>query len=372
MYPDASPVDYCAFGMFTRDLSKPKSAMIDELWKIVADEWKSIPLEILRKALLSWKLRCRLIVQKKGYQMKHFLKTSLCNLDINYLYEPDGAPLRPRRLRPVEPERNVVEQESVEPLSPFLDVSAPDVNENETEIDWSCKAEHILIEDNHKIRTSGPVHDLPVGSSPFDYFKLLFSTSICETIMININKLIMLSNKNLETTVSKRIGSISTAISCPGVAENYNKSMGGVDLADQKRQYYDVARKSRKWWIYLFWFLLNSALDNAHILYLLIYMPDLQKGERLFHFKLKLIENMTAKMTHGIKRSIGSPDLSHKRIKIEGRKKCRRRCSKLKLKTVGNNSIQSSWMCTTCQVCLCVDCYGQHHNENNQNQSAAL
>ncbi|GBM24837.1 PiggyBac transposable element-derived protein 4 [Araneus ventricosus] len=88
----------------------------------------------------------------------------------------------------VEPERNVDEQESVELPSPILDVAAPDVNENDTEINWSCKVDNNLIEDNHKIRTSGPVHDLPVGSSPFDYFKLLFSTSMCETIMINTNK----------------------------------------------------------------------------------------------------------------------------------------------------------------------------------------
>ncbi|GBL61722.1 hypothetical protein AVEN_140731-1 [Araneus ventricosus] len=99
-------------------------------------------------------------------------------------------------------------------------------------------------------------------------------------------------------------------------------------------------------------------------------MPDLQKGQRLFDFKLKMIENMTVKMTHGIKRSIGASDMSHKRIKIEGRKKCCRRCSKLKVKTVGNNAIQSSWMCSTCQVCLCVDCFGPYHDENNQ--SAAL
>ncbi|GBL80261.1 hypothetical protein AVEN_2008-1, partial [Araneus ventricosus] len=117
-----------------------------------------------------------------------------------------------------------------------------------TENNWSCKVDNNLIEDNHKIRTSGPVHDLPVGSSPFDYFKLLFSTSMCETIMINTNKYaeyvqkeknVTDGNKNLETTVSRRIGSISTAISCPGIAENYNKCMGGVNLADQKRQYYD-------------------------------------------------------------------------------------------------------------------------------------
>ncbi|GBL69436.1 hypothetical protein AVEN_111809-1 [Araneus ventricosus] len=53
MSPDASPMDYCAFSLLTRDLSKRKPAMLDELGKVLEDEWKSIPMEILRKALLS-------------------------------------------------------------------------------------------------------------------------------------------------------------------------------------------------------------------------------------------------------------------------------------------------------------------------------
>ncbi|GBM25948.1 hypothetical protein AVEN_94386-1 [Araneus ventricosus] len=85
-------------------------------------------------------------------------------------------------------ERKEDEQESAELPSPILDVSAQDVNENDTEINLSCKVDDNLIQDNHEIPTSGSVHDLPVGSSPFHYFKLLFSTSMCETIMINTNK----------------------------------------------------------------------------------------------------------------------------------------------------------------------------------------
>ncbi|GBM73022.1 hypothetical protein AVEN_66234-1 [Araneus ventricosus] len=69
--PDVSPMDYCSVGLLKRALSKRKPTKIDELWKVVEEEWKSIPLEILRKALLSWKSQYRLIVQKKGYQIEH-------------------------------------------------------------------------------------------------------------------------------------------------------------------------------------------------------------------------------------------------------------------------------------------------------------
>lgn len=47
---------------------------------------------------------------------------------------------------------------------------------------------------------------------------------------------------------------------------SYNKNMGGVDLNDQQRQRYAVGCKSRKWWRYLQWFLVDVSIGNAHIL----------------------------------------------------------------------------------------------------------
>ena len=38
----------------------------------------------------------------------------------------------------------------------------------------------------------------------------------------------------------------------PAVVDMYNKNMGGVDLADQLRQYYSVGRSSRRWYRYIF------------------------------------------------------------------------------------------------------------------------
>ncbi|GBN21627.1 hypothetical protein AVEN_144978-1 [Araneus ventricosus] len=55
MAPDVSPMDYFAFILLTRALSKSKPTTIYELWKVVEVEWKSIPLEISRKVLLSLK-----------------------------------------------------------------------------------------------------------------------------------------------------------------------------------------------------------------------------------------------------------------------------------------------------------------------------
>ena len=45
-------------------------------------------------------------------------------------------------------------------------------------------------------------------------------------------------------------------------------NMGGVDLADQKRKAYSCTRKSTKWYMRLFWYLVDIAIVNGHILQL--------------------------------------------------------------------------------------------------------
>ena len=46
----------------------------------------------------------------------------------------------------------------------------------------------------------------------------------------------------------------------------YNANMGGVDLNDQLRKYYFIGRSSRKWYKYLFWFLIDVSICNSFIM----------------------------------------------------------------------------------------------------------
>jgi hypothetical protein len=52
----------------------------------------------------------------------------------------------------------------------------------------------------------------------------------------------------------------------PEVVGMYSKFMGGVDHGDQLRTQYCTARKSNKWWTYLFHFGLDTAIANAMLL----------------------------------------------------------------------------------------------------------
>ena len=42
--------------------------------------------------------------------------------------------------------------------------------------------------------------------------------------------------------------------------------MGGVDLADTKRNVYSYSRRSKKWWHRIFYFIIDVCVANAHII----------------------------------------------------------------------------------------------------------
>ena len=53
----------------------------------------------------------------------------------------------------------------------------------------------------------------------------------------------------------------------PDCTDNYNTYMNAVDIADQLRSYYTTRRRTFKWWHRFFFFVLDTALCNAHVCY---------------------------------------------------------------------------------------------------------
>jgi hypothetical protein len=120
-------------------------------------------------------------------------------------------------------------------------------------------------------------------------------------------------------------------IPCPQAIINYTKYMGGVDISDQKRKYYGVGRSSKKWWKFIFYFVINVCVVNSFILYDLNNCPSLtahRNRQLTFRCNLvqQLIRNYTSCKHTGRKRSLSigtaSPKLLHSLIKIPGRAKC--------------------------------------------------
>lgn len=57
------------------------------------------------------------------------------------------------------------------------------------------------------------------------------------------------------------------AIQCPLTILQYTERMGGVDRFDQLRSTYEVGRRSKRWWLRIFYFCVDLAITNSFLLY---------------------------------------------------------------------------------------------------------
>ena len=76
----------------------------------------------------------------------------------------------------------------------------------------------------------------------------------------------------------------------PVVVECYNEFMGGVDTGDQLLSYYGFSHRTLKWWRRAFFHLIEVAIVNAYIMYLMT--PC--EGRRLTHkeFRIQLAKEL--------------------------------------------------------------------------------
>ncbi|GBL80663.1 hypothetical protein AVEN_225319-1 [Araneus ventricosus] len=66
---------------------------------------------------------------------------------------------------------------------------------------------------------------------------------------------------------SKALLSDQQEVGCPEVVTIYNKRMGGVDLLDSHLGRYRIRLKAKKWYLMLFYHLLDPGVINSWILY---------------------------------------------------------------------------------------------------------
>ena len=159
----------------------------------------------------------------------------------------------------------------------------------------------------------------------------------------------------------------------PGCIVDYNNGMKGVDLSDQVAQSYPVARKSNKWYIKLFYNLLDMAVVNTHAVHKWL-------GGRMtqLDFRLELISQLLRHSRRARSRSRSrsrSPSLprsphhrnvrarrqtaapSHTLVKTDGGRY--RRCRYCRDTRALRR--QSRFKCAECDVALCAACFSDYH-----------
>ena len=164
-------------------------------------------------------------------------------------------------------------------------------------------------------------------------------------------------------------------VAIPETVLAYNKSMGGgVDFADQHASYYNVGRPSVRWWRYICWWLLQTSMVNAFILWKECQRPaPSQKGLRHLDFRLAVLRalckgNVSRKLrpTEAVAQAgvTDSNPLTHKDIRMPGRKRDCVMCGEKHMKTVKGYGVQTVYGCIICNVHLCKGmCFAEFHHK---------
>ena len=183
----------------------------------------------------------------------------------------------------------------------------------------------------------------------------------------------------LSTNADAKTGSVTRKspggtkdVTIPQPIIAYNAHMGGVDLMDQHHAYYPVGRPSVKWWRYLCWWLFQSAMINAYIVFK---ETQKQQGQlkimKHISFRLDVLRALSAgrsvrqrvpAQSVSMEGVTASDPVSHAVSKYPGRKQNCFQCQNNKRHTPKGYASQSNYGCLLCCVHLCkAPCFAQFH-----------
>lgn len=157
-------------------------------------------------------------------------------------------------------------------------------------------------------------------------------------------------------------------VNCPTLIHQYNQYMGGVDRGDQFRRYYELRMKSRKFYKYIFWFLVEVCMLNSYIIYQ--FSPSI--GKPLIHFKdfrvqlaKLLIGNFNGRKKRGRPvRILPAPTPKKPNLAHFPTKTTKGRCAHCP--KTGKRK-ETTWFCAGCNLRLChtgakdTDCFANYH-----------
>ena len=98
------------------------------------------------------------------------------------------------------------------------------------------------------------------------------------------------TESSAKPTTVRAVATGRTAIK-PHIVDEYNKSMNGVDKADQYTVYYSFIRRSRKWWRKLFFWLFEVTLVNSYILY----KTTVSHPSSHLHFRQSVVDSLVSR-----------------------------------------------------------------------------
>ncbi len=163
-------------------------------------------------------------------------------------------------------------------------------------------------------------------------------------------------NNNEATTCKRRSSNGLLTITRPVVVEKYNTYMGGVDVADQRRLHCNsTIMGQNRWWLKLFFYLLDVGTANALILYRLAIDDD---KINLADFKSKVVQGLLGNKHEAIMRAPAQPEEEEENEHKPGAVRGRFRCAYCALYSTYS---RTSFKCkaTGCGIPLCCVGHGK-------------
>jgi len=170
---------------------------------------------------------------------------------------------------------------------------------------------------------------------------------------------------NLEVRRKQKDGT-QILVASPSVVQNYNIKMNGVDKSDQTRTEYPSFRMCRRWWTYIFFFLLDLAVANSFIL--MKESPNHQmqtntgknKGRTLMSFRINLAKQLLNNFRGNRKRkrlsNVDPNDVEHWPYENDKRGRCKQYFNQKVRKDV-------KIKCSGCDLFLCLGCFRDFHKK---------
>ncbi len=156
-------------------------------------------------------------------------------------------------------------------------------------------------------------------------------------------------------------------IAKPKAIDNYNKFMGGTDLANQIVQYYAHKHRSLKWWKRVFFSLLNISVLNATVIFNSI---ATNKHLSNLDFRLQVIDGLLTGWERNTMLRCTRPNANEFPIRLiekmhypgknpSGRKRDCIVCSNRRL----HKRKQTRSICKQCTLPMCfVPCFEKYHS----------
>ena len=176
-----------------------------------------------------------------------------------------------------------------------------------------------------------------------------------------------LAKPHITSTTLRRFGRNTIRVSTPHAASRYHLYYKGTDFFDQLCERYDFSRRHYRSWMYLFNFLMNSAIVNSYILFKETSVVQRKKKYGQFDFRRQLALGLINNFSHRCRALqtqplyIG-PDAP---LVVVNHENTHMQYSRVRTcrghKKFEGKSKKTAYGCKACNINLCKSCHPKWH-----------